>query len=322
MRTNRGSERPTSTGVFIIASALIMAGLACDGSTRGAGTDAVAEADGGGSADEHDGPASSTDAVDRQDAVAEADASGTPDAIVAAEAGAMDAVDDATNTVDAIGDATADATVDATDAGAFPACDPSDGASVPSYPGIGLATIPPFVGVLVIGTVTMVAATRLEVTAGTETTAFAWDGPTLAGVFAVGDDVQVVGNPSGVYGRGGWSIVRSARATAAVLDMDQWTVLGTAPGSTANPNPPADFPTLVYALDFCCRNPGFMTSTVCSFASLEVSYAGTSVPIPPQSSATLGPWSITSFYSLYTASSEYVWQVRATLLGPATARQF
>lgn len=166
-------------------------------------------------------------------------------------------------------------------------------------------------------TIALVQPSMLQVTFGADAITFRWTGPDLTSAFSVGDAVEIDG-PIRItgFGGGGWSFVRSARATAAVLASDAWTTLGTTAGSTAVPPLPADFPALVYALS-CCGSlaPGVM---VCSYDSLAAVYAGASAPIPLGTTGVVGPWAITNVASEYFISNEYSWQMNVTLLGPAT----
>jgi hypothetical protein len=171
------------------------------------------------------------------------------------------------------------------------------------------------------GTITTLEATGMIVMSGTDSVRLAWRGPDLTGAFALGDAVQMVGVA------GGWTIVRSDRATAAVLSYSMWHVLPTTPGSTTaglpgQAAPTSDFPSILHKLVSCCSGvyvgPGY--GSRCSYADLIASYDGSSIEIARGATGSVGPWQVTDVDATYTIGTEYVWRALVTFLGPATPR--
>jgi hypothetical protein len=205
------------------------------------------------------------------------------------------------------GGATADAGMDA--------CPPPSGAN-PKV--IGLSSSAP---INVNGTVGRVDLDRLEIVTSAGPLNFAWVGPPLDAAFSAGEEIQIVRTREYPGAESGWSVVRSARTTAAVRDGTIWKPLATTPGSTHTVDVPSDFPALRYPLESCCP-VGDHGSRTCSYGPLEATYDAWASHIDLGTTGRVGPWSITNVASSFyvDGSGEMAWGNQVTLLGPATAR--
>jgi hypothetical protein len=171
------------------------------------------------------------------------------------------------------------------------------------------------------GAVSRAFADRLEVMTSTGTLTLSWVGPPLDAAFAANEGIQVVRTRVDPSAPGGWSVVRSARATAAVFNGTMWNQLGTTKGSTHSLDVPFDYPSLRYSLVSCCSVAAALARN-CSYGSLEATYDGMATQIDLGMTGRVGPWSITNVVSNYhiDGSGESAWGGQVSLLGPATAR--
>lgn len=171
------------------------------------------------------------------------------------------------------------------------------------------------------GTITTLERERMIVTSGSDSIVLTWRGPDLAEAFARGDAVQVVGRARlAAFGSGGWSIVRSARATAGFLDGIPYQAVLTSPGSTVVTTVPAQFPTIVHTLVSCCSTSSPLPGNLCSFADLTASYGGSTLQIGRGATGVLGAWRVTNVDATYASNGELIWHPQVTFLGPATPR--
>lgn len=173
------------------------------------------------------------------------------------------------------------------------------------------------------GQVSHIADDRIEVLGDDGSTYVGgWRGPALGTAFAVGDSVQLTAGDD--YGFGGAvtvSVLRSATATAMMINAAPWRLMATEPGSTAELPRPSGLPTLVYGVGACCASGG--RSHVgehfkCDYSALQATFGDDTTAIPLGGTGAVGPWSVTNLHSVYYTAWEHFWAVQVTLLGPAT----
>jgi hypothetical protein len=174
------------------------------------------------------------------------------------------------------------------------------------------------------GSVSSVAADRLEVASPGGTHVFNWRGPALDTVFAVGDVVQLerAQGADGLF-PAAITTVRSSSATAVVVAGMPWIVMSTEAGATASfRGLPSELPALVYGRVSCCNPRSFdgTLGTRCDYSALDAEQDGTFTAIPLGGTGQIGAWSVTNVQSTYVVAVEHQWYIDATLLGPATPR--
>ncbi len=172
------------------------------------------------------------------------------------------------------------------------------------------------------GTVSAVDSEHVAITTPGGTVEINWRGPALDEVLAAGTEVTLSAYDAWgrAFGSELWTIVRTSSATVATLSASPWTILDMTPGAKSAMETPAGFPTLEYSNQGCCsEDSGCCGQRIrCSYADLDASVDDEKVSIELSATETVGAWQVTHLQSLYTASTESVWSVQATFVGPAT----